>query len=392
MTRRGWQFMQDGVLFATYIDSTGRRGKQQFRAQNWWMGMGTRPLGRGTLTVTGMFSLEPATLTSQGYSEIFQVGETYKDRPLVDHQHPHDFLMQLAFLWRVPFANGRAGFTIAGAPVGEAGVGPVAFMHRQSAAENPIAPLSHHTFDSSHITHGVIAAAVDAGPVVLEGAVFHGREPDENRWDLMDPGPLDSWSSRLWWRPGLGLELQASYAHVKNPERLAPQNVNKTIVSASWLRQSGAGYTAATAAFGRNDRDFSRSDAFLFEGTHRFSGNVIYTRYEWVEVEAEHLAFVGFLHKPHFGERIESLKAVTVGGLREIAKIGGFELGIGADLQLYDVPFLLRRPYYNFDDPALLDGKRPRTFHVFLRIRPPVSSMGRMFNMTMTRPMRGHGM
>ena len=31
--------------------------------------------------------------------------------------------------------------------------------------------------------------------------MFHGAEPDEDRWDLMDPGPLDSWSVRGWYRP-----------------------------------------------------------------------------------------------------------------------------------------------------------------------------------------------
>jgi hypothetical protein len=63
-------------------------------------------------------------------------------------------------------------------------LGPVAFMHRASADENPTAPLSHHNFDSTHIAFGVVTAAVDHGPWVLEGSVFNGREPDENRWDV----------------------------------------------------------------------------------------------------------------------------------------------------------------------------------------------------------------
>ena len=91
--------------------------------------------------------------------------------------------MQLAAVWRMPLGDGLA-LTLAGAPVGEPALGPVAFMHRASAAENPTAPLGHHTFDSTHIALGVVTAAVDRGPWVVEASVFNGREPDENRWDL----------------------------------------------------------------------------------------------------------------------------------------------------------------------------------------------------------------
>ena len=73
-------------------------------------------------------------------------------------------------------------------------------MHRASAAENPLAALSHHTFDSTHIAFGVVTAAVDHGRWVVEGSVFNGREPDEHRWDF-DFGALDSVSGRVWFRP-----------------------------------------------------------------------------------------------------------------------------------------------------------------------------------------------
>src|SRR6185312_16268523 len=102
-----------------------------------------------------------------GYAELFQVGETLDGRPLVDRQHPHDLFMQLAALWRVPLGD-RSGLTLAGAPVCEPALGPAAFMHRASIAEYPFAPLSHHTFESTHSAFGVVTAAVDRGPFVLE--------------------------------------------------------------------------------------------------------------------------------------------------------------------------------------------------------------------------------
>ena len=136
--------------------------------------------GPGRLTLTGMLSLDALTATPQGYRLIFQAGEAYHGQAIVDRQHPHDFLMQAAAIWRVP-VNDSTGVTIAGAPVGEPALGPVAFMHRPSAAENPAAPLAHHTLDSTHIAMGVITAqrrsrAVDHRVVDLQrtGA---GRQP-----------------------------------------------------------------------------------------------------------------------------------------------------------------------------------------------------------------------
>jgi len=175
---------------------------------NWWMGMASRDTSHGRFTFTSMFSLDPATVGKDGYREIFQAGEALNGRPLIDRQHPHDLFMQLAGVWRVPVTE-STGFTLAGGPVGEPSLGPIAFMHRASAADNPTAPLGHHTFDSTHIAYGVITAAVDHGPWIVEGSLFNGREPDEDRWDF-DFGALDSVSGRVWYRPGDEWEFQAA--------------------------------------------------------------------------------------------------------------------------------------------------------------------------------------
>jgi hypothetical protein len=42
-----------------------------------------------------MLSLEPATITNRSYPELFQTGETAYGKPLVDEQHPHNFIMGL---------------------------------------------------------------------------------------------------------------------------------------------------------------------------------------------------------------------------------------------------------------------------------------------------------
>src|SRR5262245_58564349 len=175
MQSSGWQLMQDGVVFFNFNHQGSPRGGNELAVQNWWMGMAQRRAGSGNLRVSLMFSLEPATLGRDGYRQIFQSGETANDAPLVDRQHPHDFLMQAAAVWRTPIGKGYS-LTLAGAPVGEPALGPIAFMHRASAFENPTAPLAHHTLDSTHITMGVLTAGIDRGPWQVETSIFHGAE------------------------------------------------------------------------------------------------------------------------------------------------------------------------------------------------------------------------
>ena len=166
--------------------------------------------------------------------------------------------MQAAVVWRVPLSRGYA-LTLAGAPVGEPALGPIAFMHRASAFENPTAPLGHHTLDSTHIAMGVLTAGLDRGAWEVEGSVFHGAEPDEQRWDVMDPGALDSWSVRGWYRPGTRWTFQVSHGFLTNPEshrsrQPAAHNSIRFLDRASRF----SGWTAVTAAYGPQQRARAR--------------------------------------------------------------------------------------------------------------------------------------
>ena len=198
-----------------------------------------------------MFSLDPLTVGKKGYRELFQVGEAFEGEPLIDYQHPHDFFMQLAAVWHMP-VGARTGFTLAGGPSAEPALGPVAFMHRASSIENPMSPLAHHTLDSTHIAFGVVTAAVDHGAWTLEGSVFNGREPDDDRWDF-DFGALDSFSGRLWFRPVEEWEFQFSSGRLKEPEELGHGDIVRTTGSAAWLKQNGGNFTAVTTAYGVNN-------------------------------------------------------------------------------------------------------------------------------------------
>ena len=375
----GWQLMQDGIVFAAFNHQGGPRGGDEFVVPNWWMGMASRKLSRGQLTFTGMLSLDPATVGTDGYREIFQAGEALNGRPLIDRQHPHDLFMQLAAVWRMP-VTASTGFTVAGGPVGEPALGPVAFMHRASAADNPTAPLGHHTFDSSHIAFGVVTAAVDRGPWVVEGSLFNGREPDEHRWDF-DFGRLDSFSGRVWYRPNAEWELQASSGRLKSPEQLEPGNIVRSTASASWTTIDGASLSSVTAAYGRNDTDHGARHAFFLEGARRANLNTFYGRFEAVQVETA-LLQMDVAPQGAAAEAKDPVFAFTAGGVRDLFKARGFEGGLGADVTFYGVPDALR-PLYS---------PHPVSFHLFFRLRPPAGAMGRMWNMRMSQPMAGHQM
>jgi hypothetical protein len=138
-------------------------------------------------------------------------------KAIVDRQHPHDFFMEIAALYdrTVRPQVGEHGLpSIYAAPVGDPTLGPEAYPHRASAGEDPLAPLSHHLQDSTHIAYDIVTGGItiNAGRAGarLEASGFHGREPDENRWHIevgaVDAGGRDSqwprvaigWASTRW--------------------------------------------------------------------------------------------------------------------------------------------------------------------------------------------------
>lgn len=354
-TGTDWSFAVDGALFATFNHQGGLRGGTDLTSQNWLMAMGHQRAGRGMLTLSGMASLEPLTVGGSGYSQVFQVGEAYRELPITDRQHPHDLLARLSIGWEVPLGKTRLSFIAA--PVGEAALGPVAFMHRASAADNPTAPLSHHTLDSTHIAHSVALIRVDRRRVSLEGSVFRGREPDEHRYDL-EMGAPDSWSARAWIRPARGWTVQLSHGFLNEPEELEPGDQRRTNASVSWYRPRPGRFSAVTIAVGRVARPFNETYGVLIEGTHQFMGTSVYGRVERQDVESEVLLFNRSVHVPHPGELIETVKAFTWGAVRNVAKLDAWSLGLGGDMTAYRSPRLL----------AITHGRRPISFHLFLRL------------------------
>ncbi len=363
-TATGWQVMQDAVLFAEYDHQGSDRGGNELVAPNWWMGMARRHAGHGEMMLNAMFSLDPALVGRNGYGEIFQSGEALGGRPIVDRQHPHDFFMQLSASWRIA-ATDRTAVTLTAAPVGAPALGPTAFMHRASATDNPTAPLGHHTLDSTHVSFGVVTAAVDRGKWTVEGSLFNGREPDEHRWNV-DLGRLDSFAGRLWFRPSAAWALQVSSGRLTDPEALEPGNIVRTTASVSWIEATDGRMVSATAAYGRNDLPQGSRSAALVEGAAQQGPDTVYLRFEGLQVETL-LLETDAIPAAGAGPN-DVVYALTSGMVRDLVKRGGIEAGVGGDLTVYLTPDSLKSAY----------GAHPVSAHLFIRIRP---SGARMWNM-----------
>ena len=367
-----WMIMAHGDLKAGFNDQGGARGVSKAESQNWFMLMAERKAGRGQLMLRGMFSAEPWTAPRHGFPELFQTGETFEGRPIIDAQHPHDLFMELAAAYNIQLSE-QVALNFYGGPVAEPALGPVAFMHRMSASENPAAPLGHHWQDSTHISHGVITAGVTAWRFRVESSLFHGAEPDENRKDI-EMGKLDSWSGRVWFTPTPNWAMQFSYGHLVNPEAIEPGNLERLTASISHNRSWDDGNWASSLIWGRNHERHGNSNAYLLESTaNLLDNNYVYTRIELVDkqglleenifgrpgLDELHPIGNGFELGDRFAQSFR-VGAFTLGGVRDIVADSKLRVGIGADVTFYHVPTGLK-PIY---------GSSPTSFHVFLRIRP----------------------
>ena len=348
-----WRWNVDGsVFFGFNYQYRKFTDFSAWESQNWVMGGGTRRLGSGTFAASAMLSLEPWTLKDIGSPQAFQTGETFRRAPLIDYQHPHDFIMGLGATYRIPWR--RMTWLLSGALVGSPAFGPMVFMHRASAVDNPQAPLGHHYMDSLHVTPGVATAGATVGAWTVDSSWFRGREPDENRTDL-DLGPLDSYSVRLGWARG-GWSAQVSGADLTRPEVLAPYDARKLSASVSFEQPDGR-RVAWTAAFGQNREIHGNLEAYLLEGRMQLaSRDAVYAR---VESVAKSILDAGF-HPPGLfhRHRQSQVGALTAGYVRDLWTTPDAGLGVGGDVTGYLVPENLREAY-----------GAPVSFHVFLHYR-----------------------
>jgi hypothetical protein len=357
-----WTAMLHGVAFGQYDVQGSHRGDDQLGIVDWEMAMLMRRVGAGLLHLHGMISLEPATIGARGYPLLLQSGESHKGEPLHDRQHPHDFMMELAALFQQPLAKDLA-LEAYGGPAGEPALGPVAFMHRPSAQNDPVSPLGHHWQDATHISYGVATAGLYSRVWKLEGSWFNGREPDDNRWNL-DLRQFDSYSGRLTVNPTGRLSLSGWYGYLASPEQLHPdERVHRYGASAMYGGRGVSGGTwASSLIWGANETAGRVENSGLVETNLEIGQkNAVFARAEYVRKDGEELALPGVTPNRQF-----DIVSLLGGYVREIASIPGGSIGIGGLLSVNFVPPALE-PFYGTRTPAGLD--------IYVRVRPKRMAM-----------------
>lgn len=353
-----WLWMFHGDAVGGLNRQGGPRGDAltpTWAGENWFMAMGSRYWGPGIMDLRAMGSLEPWTLPPGGTPQLFQTGETYLNKPNLNRQHPHDLVMELAarYTWSL---SDRTSLFLYGGPAAEPALGPPAFMHRPSAADNHWATLGHHLQDSTHIAYGVATVGARHGNFQLEGSLFNGREPDENRVGF-DFGPLDSWSTRLGWFPAPAWSMQVSYGHLRNPEISAPGDVYRTTASVMNVQRYPWGWWSNGLIWGQNQDlhgGLQVLQSYGVESQVDRGANHLYGRFELVDKTGLGLA----------GEDehdVHRVGALTLGGIRDLDSSPNFDLGLGADATVYSLDQDVRSDY----------GFNPVSFRVYLRLRPP---------------------
>lgn len=358
----GWEFMAHGVIFIDYNQQGGPRGGgAKAESVNWGMLMEQHKLGKGTILLRQMFSAESLTSPHPGFPELFQTGETYHGEPLVDHQHPHNVFAELAALYTLPLTE-KISWELYGGPSAEPALGPVTYIHRASAAELPLAPLSHHLQDSTHTSFGVVTTGFIIDWLKLEASAFNGHEPNEQRWSIQ-LGPLDSWSTRAFIAPARNWAAQYSIGYLVKPEALEPGNQWRETASVEYNRPLSRGNWATTFVWGRVHKTATDTtlNSYLLESTLNFRRlNYAYTRLELVD---KNELFPQAPVQPTY-----RIGAYTFGGTRDLIHNRNWQLGLGADMTIYSKPAVLDAAYGNY----------PVSFEVFLRMRPGKSKVTHM--------------
>ncbi|HYM20422.1 MAG TPA: hypothetical protein VEW28_05385 [Candidatus Kapabacteria bacterium] len=359
-----WMTMIHGHISPRYTIQEGRRGARDFDAPNYIMGMAQRMLGENTqLMFRSMLSFDRFTEGGMGYPLLLQTGETWQGKRLVDFQHPHDLFSELSVSLSSQFSEMLSSYVYIAYP-GEPSIGPPAFMHRLSAMSLPDAPITHHWQDATHISFGVLTSGIACGPVKLEGSLFTGRDPDENRLNFDKP-LMDSYSGRVSYNPTEEFAFQFSRAFMKNPEG---------DFSNEWLSSASGIYTHV---FGNEEwisntfvwsskkdhHSMEEQTSILLESELRLHMYTIYSRFEYVEKPQSEMGF-GFqpLEK-------EPLKEITIGGSRRLFTFEHIDIELGVQGMLNIIP----------ENIAFIYGsENPKGFEVFLSLHPALYRPGTM--------------
>lgn len=373
-----WEVMLDGNVFGQVLVEPGDRHRTggvesvQLSSANWGMAMARRRAGAGRLGVRAMLTAEPWTAGHCGFVNLLASGEMCEGDTIHDRQHPHDLFMELAMDYDRP-VRGELRWQIYAGLSGEPALGPAGFPHRPSALPNPIAPITHHWLDASHITFGLVTTGLYQPRWKAEMSVFNGREPDARRANV-DLAAPDSVSGRFSVMLTPRLVFQISTGHLRDAEAEFPpqprSSVTRTTASATYHRiLSSTALWATTLAYGVNagpeviagrQFDLTTHAALLESALTLGERHTWFSRAELVGKPAHDL------HAHEFGSAVFTVAKLEAGYVRHLGRWRQLTHGVGGMVSANLVPEALASRYGGRVAPGLA---------IFVNVRPPRHSM-----------------
>lgn len=366
----GWRLMLHGSVSLAYVNAQTPRGGARLGSANWGMAHVSRSLPGGTLTLTGAGSLERITLGECGFPGLLAGGPVCLSSTTREFQHPHPPVMELAARLEQRI-SGPLRLDVYGALAGEPALGPPTYVHRLSAAADPIAPISHHGTNPAHASGPVLTAGVGSARWKLEGSVFHGAAADP---DLLLPerGPLTSRAGRLSLNPSPAWSMQLSLGRIVGVPGHHPGAAGSIrSVTASAMhhrRMGGSGLWATTLVLARMDDGTLPQRAVLLESslsrgeTHTWFGRV--EAADRVETEITIIEHPDGSHEHRIDSTRRQVAQLAAGYLLG-HRVGAAAVGVGFRGSVSFLPADLRA-----DDGV----RRPLSFAVYASVRPAASA------------------
>jgi hypothetical protein len=222
----------------------------------------------------------------------------------VDRRHPHTYVheVMLTFEDALGRADGRARVSFS------AGKGFAPFG-TDDPMSRPILryPVNHHL--AQILERAVAILGLSTGPVILEGGLFNGDEPERpGQWPKMSRFG-DSWSGRLTVSPLVELELQGSHASVQSPEHRAGAGTDqsKWSFSGRWSGAVGRFPVYGLLEWARTSEadGFFVFNSLLAEGAWTVGHSRLHYRFEQTDRPEEERTLNPFRsRRPHFENSI----------------------------------------------------------------------------------------
>ena len=230
----------------------------------------------------------------------------------MDRRHPHTYVHEvvLAFDDLLGRADGATRVSLA------AGKGFAPF-----GTDDPMArpilryPVNHHL--AQILERAVAILGVRSGPIMVEGSLFNGDEPERpGQWPRISRFG-DSWAGRFTVYPVAELELQGSHAQVHSPEHRPGfgTDQSKWSVSGRWSADVGRFPVYGLLEWARTSEanGFFVFHSILAEGAWTVGRSRLHFRFERTERPEEGRTFSPFRSiRPHLENSILGTSRWTI--------------------------------------------------------------------------------